>query len=176
MGNINTAKERAAEIGAFKNTEEARPVYGREINNIVASLTDGTSTDLNVASAVIGSVTSASPTGGIGYSTGAGSAVTQITSTTTGVEINAVCGTITTIAGTLAAGGEEAFTVTNSAVAANDVVVVTMKSTASAGSPAPHVSATADGSFVISITNLHASAALDEALVLNFVVIKAVAA
>ena len=41
-------------------------------------------------------VFSSSASDGIGYSTGAGAAVTQITSRATGVTINAICGKITT--------------------------------------------------------------------------------
>ena len=73
----------------------------------------------------------------VGYRTGAGGAVTQITSAATGVELNKACGQITTFALTTAGAAEEVFTVTNSEVAATDVVVV---STTYAGGGTPMVS------------------------------------
>lgn len=66
-------------------------------------------------------------TAGIGYSAGAGGAVTQITSRTTGVTLNNLVGAITLVS---AAGSATAatFTVTNSAVGANDVIMLAEKS------------------------------------------------
>jgi len=103
---------------------------------------------------------------------GAG-AVTQLTSISTGVALDAIAGTITTVSTTLAAAAEADFVVTNSKVAATDVVVANIKSTASAGTPLVSVVAVAAGSFTVRITNLHASAALDNTLLINFVVVKA---
>lgn len=118
---------------------------------------------------------SLNPTSGIGYATGAGGAVTQITSASTGVTLNKVSGQVTTVALTTAAAAEEVFTVTNSTVAVTDTVVVST-TYAGAGTPSVSVKGMAAGSFVIVITNLHATAALDAVLVINFTVIKAVAA
>lgn len=112
---------------------------------------------------------------GAGYTTGSGGAVTQITSISTGVTLSTVCGQITTVASTLAAAAETAFTVTNTLVAATDVVVLST-TYAGAGTPLVYCKVVAAGSFDIGITNLHASAALDALLVINFAVIKAVAA
>jgi hypothetical protein len=120
-------------------------------------------------------VKSSSPSAGVGYATGAGGAITQITDATTGVTLNTVAGQVTTVALTTAAGAEERFTVTNSRVAATDVVVVGT-TYAGAGTAAVTVVKTAAGAFDVVITNLHASAALNAALVVNFAVIKAVAA
>lgn len=117
---------------------------------------------------------STSATDGVGYGTGAGGAVTQITNASTGVTLNKVCGQITTVALTTAGAAEETFTVTNSAVAATDVVVVST-TYAGGGTPAVSVKGVAAGSFVVVITNLSASA-LDAVVVINFAVIKAVAA
>jgi hypothetical protein len=112
---------------------------------------------------------------GLGYGTGAGGAVTQATSASTGVTLNKYCGQITTVALTTAAAAEEVFTVTNSKVDANDVVVVST-TYAGAGTPMVAVKGVAAGSFVITITNLHAANALDAVMVINFAVIKSVAA
>lgn len=100
-----------------------------------------------------------------------GGTVTQLTSITTGVTLNTNSGQITTVSSTLAAGAEAEFTVTNSAVAATDTVVVNLASTSSAGTPLASCSAVAAGSFNITIANLHASSALDNTMVINFCVI-----
>lgn len=113
---------------------------------------------------------------GVGYSTGAGGAVTQITNRSTGVTLSKLTGQITTDATSLAAGAEATFTVTNTLVAATDVVVVCAASGQTADTSVPVVSAVAAGSFKITLTNLHASTADTGAMVINFAVIKGVAA
>lgn len=141
---------------------------------------DGLSGDLyamtvSTLANLIGSTGHSSPTSAVGYSTGAGGAVTQITSASTGVTLSKPCGQITTVALTTAAGAEESFIVTNTLVDANDVVVVST-TYAGAGTPAISVKTVGAGVFTIVITNLHASAALDAVVVINFAVIKSVAA
>ena len=113
-------------------------------------------------------------TNGLGYVTGAGGAVTQITSASTGVTLSKYCGQITTVALTTAAAAEEVFTVTNTLVDANDVVVVST-TYAGAGTIAVFTKKVAAGAFDIVIANLHASAALDAVVVINFIVLKSVA-
>lgn len=110
--------------------------------------------------------------GGV-MTTGRQAAVTQITSITTGVTCNSLSGVITTVSQTVAGGAEAEFTVTNSEVAATDVVAVCIKTHTSAGEFIAAVSAVAAGSFKIRISNLHASTAGNNVLVLNFVVLKA---
>lgn len=119
--------------------------------------------------------TSVAATGSVGYATGAGGAVTQATSKATGVTLSKICGSITTHDAELAAAAEVSFTVTNTLVAATDVVVACIKSGATAGAYVVTVDAVAAGSFRVSIGNVSAGA-LSEALVLNFAVIKSVAA
>ena len=100
-----------------------------------------------------------------------GGTVTQITSITTGVTLNTLSGQITTVSSTLAAAAEAAFTVTNSQVTATDTVIANIGSTSSAGTPAVVVTAVAAGSFELTLTNLHASSALDNTVTINFAVI-----
>lgn len=100
-------------------------------------------------------------------------AVTQATSITTGVTCNAYSGVITTVSQTVANSSEADFTVTNDKVAATDVVVACIKTHTSAGTFAVTVSAVAAGSFNLRLTNLHASVAGDNVLVINFIVLKA---
>ncbi len=102
-----------------------------------------------------------------------GGTVTQTTSSSTPVTINKYTGQITTVALTTAAGAEEVFTVNNNKVRATDVVVVST-TYSGAGTPAVSVKGVANGSFVIVITNLHASAALDAAMTINFAIVRAV--
>ena len=114
-------------------------------------------------------------TGGLhGYTTGAGGAVTQITDATTGVTLHKSCGQITTVALTTAA-AEERFTVTNILVAATDTIVLATTYNG-AGTPMLSVLKVASGAFDIVITNVHAANALDAVMVINFAIIKAVAA
>jgi len=110
----------------------------------------------------------------VGYSTGTGGAVTQITSKATGVTLNKRCGQITLNNAALSAAAEVSFTLTNSVIAATDVVYVCISSGATAGAYNVQVDAVAAGSCRISITNF-SGGPLSEAIVLNFVVIKGVA-
>ncbi len=129
--------------------------------------------DGNGTSEIKGTLNMTSDTLPFGYATGAGGAVTQITSRATGVTLNNVCGTITTDDTSLAAAAEATFTVTNSTVAATDTVVVSMQ-TITTGTPVPFVTDVSAGSFDITISNLHASTADTSADLINFAVIKSV--
>jgi len=110
-------------------------------------------------------------TNGIGYTSGAGGTVTQATSRTTGVTINKVSGAITLVS---AAGTSSytTFTVTNSTVAATDVIIVNQKS--GTDKYQTFVSNVAAGSFSITFSDV--SGTTTEQPVFNFAVIKAVAA
>ena len=119
-----------------------------------------------------GDVRAFAPLGGIGYGTGAGASVTQATSKSTGVTINAVCGRITMNGASLTTGAEVRFTVTNSAVEATDVVLVVIASGATTGTYQVGVDAVAAGSFRVVLASLGTTGA--DTLVLNFVVIKSV--
>jgi hypothetical protein len=109
--------------------------------------------------------------GGLGYTTGSGGTVTQATSRTTGVTLNKTNGAITLVS---AAGLAtfQSFTVTNSTVAATDVVHVTQKS----GTDLYQifVTATAAGSFRITFATTGGITV--EQPVFNFAVIKGVTA
>lgn len=133
----------------------------------------GNTTTVTITGAVTGlsSIKSSHPTAGVGYATGAGGAVTQLTSRTTGVTINKASGAITLFseAGTTA---YTSFTVTNSAVEAADTIEVSVKS--STNKYLAFVTVVAAGSFEITF-NTTGGAAVD-APVFNFAVIKAVAA
>ena len=114
--------------------------------------------------------------GGIGYDTGAGASVTQITSRSTAVTCNGLCGRITTDSTSLAAEAAASFTVNNSAVAIGDVVVVSQRSGAIGVMTDVVVIAVSAGAFVLAVMNGNVASGTAEtgAIVLNFAVIKAV--
>jgi hypothetical protein len=120
--------------------------------------------------AVTGAVTS-SGTAGVGYATGAGGAVTQLTSRTTGVTLNKTTGAITmfSAAGTTT---EATFTVTNSTVAATDVIILNQKS----GTDLYDLMVTAVAAGSFNVTFRTTGGTTTETPVFNFAVIKAVAA
>jgi hypothetical protein len=120
--------------------------------------------------AVTGAITSSG--GGIGYAVGSGSSVTQGTNRTTGVTMNKLCGNITMFSGSQAAAAVVAFTLTNSFIAATDIVIVQHISATNAGcwefSNVP-----AAGSVSINVKNISA-ATITSATPLRFAIIKAV--
>lgn len=110
--------------------------------------------------------------GGIGYTTGAGGTVTQITSKATGVTLSKLSGNITTHNAALAAATLVSFVLTNTFIEATDMLLVQHVSGGTLCSY--HVSANcAAGSATISIRN-DTAGSLSEALVLKFILIKAV--
>lgn len=105
---------------------------------------------------------------------GSGGTVTQATNRTTGVTLNALSGQITTNNASLAAEAAAIFTVTDSQVAATDVIVVSVQSGTNGGNTEVTVNAVAAGSFDLKVANNNAAAGTAEtgAIVINFVVIK----
>ena len=128
------------------------------------------------------SIRSTSNSAGVGYATGAGGAQTQGTSRTNGVTLNAICGQITLFAASISGHEADEFVLTNSAIEAGDVVVVSIKSGLAAGTAKYYrvgVTAVAAGSCTISVGNIDNGtipAAGTDSPVLSFAVIKAVAA
>lgn len=145
------------------------------------NLSNCTSTSMALTTPVIGAATGTSlivtgtlvstGTAGVGYATGAGGAVTQITSRTTGVTLNKTAGAITLVS---AAGSATAatFTVTNSTVAATDVIILNQKS----GTDLYDLMVTAVAAGSFNLTFRTTGGTTTETPVLNFAVIKAVAA
>jgi hypothetical protein len=139
---------------------------------------DGTTIGANAVATIKGSTVLA--TQASGYTTGAGGTVTQLTSRTTGVTLNQACGEITLFAGSLAGHEADEFALTNSEIAASDVVIVNIKSGAAAGTRKYYtitVTSVSAGSCTISIGN-NDNGALPatgtDTLVLSFAVIKGV--
>lgn len=120
-----------------------------------------------------GALKSVSPSGGVGYATGAGGVVTQATNKGTGVTLNKIVGQITTANDALGAGAFVGFQLSDSTIGATDLVY------------AQHISGGTLGSYRIAVDNISAGAcairiqnvsggSLSEALVIGFVVVKGV--
>ena len=109
-----------------------------------------------------------------GYITGEGGTVTQATSKATAVTLNKKCGQITMHNASLAADTTVSFTLTNSTIAATDLLVLNHVSGGTAGAYLLNAQAAA-GSASINVRNVTAGS-LGEAIVIGFAVIKAVTA
>jgi hypothetical protein len=101
--------------------------------------------------------------------------VTQLTSKSQGVTINAKAGVVTMHNAALAASTAIQFTMTNSAITGTDVVVTNQGTGGTAGSYQAHCVDTGAGSAIFRIVNTSAGS-LSEAVTLNFVVIDTYAA
>ena len=106
----------------------------------------------------------------IGYAASAQGTVTQATNKGTGVTLNKSAGKITMNAASLGAGAAVTFTLTNSTISANDVIIVNVSGGGTAGAYWPYVSSMTTGSAVIGLWN-STGGALAEAVVLNFAII-----
>lgn len=117
-------------------------------------------------------LTSNGATSKIGYATGAGAVVTQGTNKGTTVVLNNVCGQITMNSAQLNADTTVSFTLTNSAIAATDVLILNHVSGGTAGSYLLNAQC-GSGSASINVRNITAGN-LSEAIAIRFVVISAV--
>ena len=184
-GNVTT---NANLTGAITSVGNAASLGSFTSAQLLAALTDETGIGANVfantptlVTPVIGAATGTSltatgviastGTAGIGYATGAGGTVTQITSRTTGVTLDKTTGAITLFS---AAGSATAatFTVTNSTVAATDVIILNQKS----GTDLYDLMVTAVAAGSFNITFRTTGGTTTETPVFNFAVIKGVAA
>jgi hypothetical protein len=109
-----------------------------------------------------------------GYIAGEGGTVAQSSSKSTAVTLNKKCGQITMNGAALAAATTVTFTLTNSTIAATDLLVLNHVSGGTAGSYLLNAQA-ASGSASINVRNINGSS-LSEAIVIGFAVVKAVAA
>ena len=143
------------------------PVLGTPTSGNISNCTGSpTLTSLTASGTIV-----STGTAGVGYATGAGGTVTQATSRTTSVTLNKTTGSITlfSAAGTTAA---TTFTVTNSTVAATDVIILNQKS----GTDLYDLMVTAVAAGSFNITFRTTGGSTTETPVFNFAVIKGVAA
>jgi hypothetical protein len=172
IGFLSSVPVGSGEYNFYADTQAENIFYGPTRFGGVTTPVAAVDVTGNVAATT--TILSSGPTSGIGYGTGAGGAVTQITNRTTPVTLNKVAGQITLVSATTTVSTFASFTVTNSAVAATDVVIVNFASGATADRYSLSVTAVAAGSFRIQIHNIVA-VAVAEAPVINFAVIKGVA-
>ena len=98
--------------------------------------------------------------------------VTQGTSITTGVTVNALNGIITTVSSTLAANARTSFTVTNPNVVAGSKILVSVQyDEAATGIPVVGVSDIAAGSFKVVLSNGAGVAALNNVVKVHYLII-----
>ena len=137
--------------------------------------TAGTSaTRLTITSAgttATGSMLSSSATAGIGYTTGAGGSVTQLTTKSTGVTLNTATGQITLSNASLGGNTSVSFTFTNSAIGANDIPVFAIKSGATVGDYYIQIDAVTAGACTVTLRN-NTGGGLSEAVVLQYYIAK----
>lgn len=166
-----------AAAGTLTGTSLASGVTGSSLTSFGASPTL-TTPNIGVANGTSLTATGAivsSGTAGIGYTGGAGGTVTQITSKSTGVTLNKLCGLITLNSAALASAAIVTFTVTNSTTAANDVIFTQHDSGGTVGAYTITANTPAAGSFKITVRN-NTAGSLSEAIVIRYATIKAVIA
>ena len=106
----------------------------------------------------------------LGYASGAQGAVTQGTSKSTGVTVNASMGRITTDSATLNTLTNVTFTLTNSLISVKDVIILNVSSGATSGAYNCWISSMSAGTCTITLRNI-SGGNLSEAVVINFAVI-----
>lgn len=170
-GTGNVFKINGTGISAITGTGSVVLATSPTLTTPVIGVATGTSL------AATGKITSSSPTAGIGYATGAGGVVTQATNKSTGVTLNTLSGQITMNNASLPATiNGVSFIVTNSTVAATDTISVSINNVnATAGAYMVNTHSVQAGSFAIKLVNTTAGA-LSEAVILNFNIVKGVAA
>jgi hypothetical protein len=157
------------------------PVLGTPTSG---NLSNCTSTSMVLTTPVIGAATGTSlsttgnivvsSTGKVGYATGSGGTVTQATSKATGVTLSKSTGQITLNNAALNLDTTVSFTLTNTVIEANDILILNHISGGTAGSYLLNAQSAA-GSASINVRNITAGS-LSEAIVIAFAVIKAVIA
>ena len=119
-----------------------------------------------------GFIKSTSSSAGIGYATGAGGTVTQLTSKTTAVTLDKICGDITMHNAALAAGATAKFTVNNSVLDGTEYVMAQHTSGGASGAYVVEAyNSSAGGLFQINVTNI-TTGSLSEAIVIRFIALK----
>ena len=167
--NVTTAK-----INALAVTTAKIDAHAVTLAKVVAATSNNTFLARSTAGAGHYEAVNTTTTG-LGFYTGAGGMVTQLTSKSTLFELNTMCGQITMNGASLAAATIVSAVWINSKIAATDVVIINQRLHSSGGTLGAYtinVSCEA-GSATLTIRN-NTAVALAETIVLNFVVIKGV--
>jgi len=109
----------------------------------------------------------------LGYTAAAQGTVTQATDKSTAVTLNKSAGRITMNGAALAANTAVSFTLNNSLISANDVLVVNVSAGGTAAAYTTYISSMTTGSAVVTLRNMTAGS-LSEAVVLNYALIHCV--
>jgi hypothetical protein len=118
-----------------------------------------------------GEITSNSATAGVGYRTGAGGTVTQVTDKSTAVTLNTITGEITMSNATLGGDATVSFTLNNSTIANTDVIILNQVSDANIGFYSFNGKCNT-GNAVVTVHNMTNNNRSD-AIVIRYAVIKA---
>jgi hypothetical protein len=106
----------------------------------------------------------------LGYTAAAQGTVTQATSKATAVTLNKSAGRITMNGAALAGNTAESFTLNNSFISSNDVLIVNVSAGGTAAAYTTYISSMTAGSAVVTLRNMTAGS-LSEAVVINFALI-----
>lgn len=109
----------------------------------------------------------------IGYTAAAQGTVTQATDKSTAVTLNKPAGRITMNGAALAGNTAVSFTLNNSFISSNDIIVVNVSAGGTAGAYTTYISSMTTGSAVVTLRNL-TGGSLSEAVVLNYAIIHCV--
>ena len=159
----------ASAVGVSATSVEATTDPSGAIGKVVKKYASAT-TRVQVE---IFSTTAARPNA-VGYVTGQGGTVTQLTSKSTGATLSTMTGQITMHNASLAAGTIVSFVLTNTLINANDLLILNHLSGGTPGSYTLNARPAA-GSVTIDVRN-NTAGALAEAIVIGFAVVKAVTA
>jgi len=106
----------------------------------------------------------------LGYTTAAQGSVTQLTSKSTAVTLNSSAGRITMNGAALAGNTAETFTLNNTLISTNDVLIVNVSAGGTAAAYTTYISSMSAGSAAVTLRNMTAGS-LSEAVVINFALI-----
>ena len=150
-------------------------VFANTPSLVTPAIGAATGTSLTLTSFVLtpGNISNNGGTGRIGYSTGAGGSVTQLTSKATGVTLSKQCGFITMDGAALAASTTVNFTLTNTILGPTDALLLNHAGSGTAGAYTLNAQVVGS-SATISVRNVTLGS-LSEAIVIQFVIISAAA-
>lgn len=175
---INCGGHGAATVAGARTNLGLGTMATQSFDNV--TITGGTISNVAFSGSFSGMILVASQqikaTTQLGFGTGAGGTVTQLTSRATGVTLNKPTGQITLFAGSMASQAIVEFTLTNSFIEAADIIIVNFKSGITAADYSLQVTAVAVGSCKIAMKHTGTGASPADTPVLSFAIIKGVIA
>jgi len=182
LANVDNTADANKAVSSAATLTTPRTINGVSFNgsaNITVAADANTLSGTTLASGVttssltaLGAAATLTTTGTVGYRTGAGGTVTQLTNKSTAVTLSKACGAITMNGAALAAAAIVSFTQTNTVAAAGDLIVANHTATGTFGAYTINPRAGA-GTITWSIRN-NTAGSLSEAIVLSYCVVKGV--